>query len=217
MTSQAWASDLISTERITDEDLLRLALESIEPELLEMAEEVAAEPGHILTDEEISWLSDRDLRDVYGFEDEDIFLLRLTEDEEKELNPDQWLWSSLARQHILLVNQAIDYRPRNTARPSKSMPSLDWSPKENWVDRKGVMKSSGDVGLPEYISRLAKQFTYGLKLGRQTAIKWAVGIARRWCETGFVRKSGKGQLNPGSRSQACAAIKQWEMMKRRAG
>lgn len=199
----------IDTSVLTDEQLLELALEALPDEKIELAEN---EPR--LSFDEILQIPDEDLREKFGFDEEDLVLLNLSEEEERELEPREWLLSSLARNHIELVNQVIDYRP--TKRPSKGMPGLDWSPRENWVDIKGVMKSSGDRGLPEYISRLAKQFTYAKKFTREKAIQWAVGIARRWCETGFVRPGGKGQLNPGSRAQACAAIKQWEQMKARA-
>lgn len=208
----------IDTQGISDEQLLALAeqtMEEIAPGLMELAEIEGEEDP--ITDEFIAQHSDEELAEVYGFEDDDIVLLRLTEDEEKDLEPEEWLHSSQARIHMHLVNQVIDYRPHNTKRPSKTMPGLDWSPKQNWVDRKGVRNSaSSDGSLPMYITRLAKQFTYGKKFVRSKAIQWAVGIARRWCETGFVFKSGKGQLNAGSRSQACAAIKQWEQMKARA-
>lgn len=205
--------ELIDLTNVTDMELLEFALAELHPTILELVESETA--GGVLTDELIAGVSDEDLRDVYGLEDDDIGRLRLSEEEESQLPANEWLLSSMAREHILLVNQAVDYRPGNTRRPSKSMPSLDWSPKKNWVDRKGVMKSSGDRGLPEYISRLAKQFTYAKKLGRQKAIQWAVGIADRWCKTGRVRKSGAGKLNPGSRAQACAAMAQWRQMKAR--
>lgn len=212
-------SNWIDTQTISDEELLALAeqtMGAMAPGVMELAEIEGEEDP--ITFEFIAEHSDEELAEFYGFEDDDIALLRLQEDAEKELDDADWLLSSLARIHMHLVNQTHDFRPKNTAKPSRTMPSLDWSPKQNWVDRKGIRNAaSSDGSLPMYITRLAKQFTYAKKFTRAKAIQWAVGIARRWCLTGFVRPNGKGQLNAGSRGQACAAIKQWEQMKARAG
>lgn len=194
---------------ITEENILEFALAEIPEEQLQLAE---TDAEIVLTPEQIAEISDETFRNTYGFEADDIERLRLSEADEQELDLCDWLLNSMAHEHILLVNQYIDHRPKNTKKPSRTMPSLDWSPKKNWVDRKGVIKRGGK-GLPVYIDRLAKQFTYGKKMIRSKAIQWAVGIADRWCKTGRVRKSGFGKLNAGSRAQACAAMAQWRQMK----
>ena len=64
---------------------------------------------------------------------------------------------------------------------------LNWSPKENWVDKVG--------GLPRYIDRIAGDvMTSGHD--RTAAIKIAIGQVRNWChDQGNVHPEGsRGRL-----------------------
>jgi len=88
---------------------------------------------------------------------------------------------------------------------SRSLPSLDRSPKENWVEQAG--------GLPDYIERIAKHlhFEEGMTISR--AIATAVNVVKRMCATGDTNWPGMQQVSPKSREQACQAVAEWEAMK----
>lgn len=81
---------------------------------------------------------------------------------------------------------------------SKSLPSLDRSPKSNWVEKAG--------GLPSDIEALAKKLHYekGKPIG--TAIAIAVGQARDWCAS---------SKDPKVKERWCKAIAEWD--RKRAG
>lgn len=83
-----------------------------------------------------------------------------------------------------------------------------WDPDEfNWVSDVG--------GLPQYIKRIAKHL--GEKGRPQSqAIATAVNAAKKMCSTGDLNWPGLQHVNPGSRAEACAAIKDWEAKKARA-
>lgn len=88
---------------------------------------------------------------------------------------------------------------------SAAYPGLDRSPKENWVDKAG--------GLPRYIERIAKHLHYekGKEIGHAIAI--AVNVVKKMCASGDTNFPGKQNVNAKSRSQACAAVAQWEAKK----
>lgn len=84
------------------------------------------------------------------------------------------------------------------------MGRLDVSPRANWVEKKG--------GLPDYIDRIAVHLhDGGAPIG--VAIATAINAAKKMCSTGDLNWPGLQHVNPGSRSEACAAVSQWEAMK----
>jgi hypothetical protein len=83
--------------------------------------------------------------------------------------------------------------------------ALDWSPRQNWVDRVG--------GLPDYIERIALHLV-AKGWDRSRAIATAVNAAKKWCATGEVYQwPGVQIINMGSRAEACAAVAEWEAKK----
>lgn len=79
---------------------------------------------------------------------------------------------------------------------------FDKSPRSNWVERAG--------GLPKYIERIAVHVAGKGKTDSQ-AIAIAVATCRKWCATGEVYQwPGIQMINLGSRSEACAAIAEWD-------
>ena len=91
----------------------------------------------------------------------------------------------------------VDLRPGNTKVPSSALPSLNRSPKKNWVEKRG--------GLPPYIDRVARQME-AKGHSRKRAIKLAIGIIKRWAV-------GKGGVGKDIQAQAAKALAQWESMK----
>lgn len=89
--------------------------------------------------------------------------------------------------------------------PSSVHPGLDRSPKENWVDKAG--------GLPSYIERIAKHLHSDSGMDISHAIATAVNAAKKMCATGDLNWSGKQNVNPGSRAEACKAVAEWEKKK----
>jgi hypothetical protein len=81
---------------------------------------------------------------------------------------------------------------------------LDSSPKKNWVENSG--------GLPNYIERIAKHLI-AKGMTKSRAIATAINAAKRMCATGDLNFPGSQNVNPGSRTQACNAVKQWEALK----
>lgn len=91
---------------------------------------------------------------------------------------------------------------------SRAYPTLDRSPKKNWVDQVG--------GLPSYIERIAKHLHYekGKSIGHAIAI--AVNVVKKMCATGDINFPGVQQVNAGSHAEACKAVAEWEAKKARA-
>lgn len=90
---------------------------------------------------------------------------------------------------------------------SRVYPSLERKPgKQNWIDEVG--------GLPSYIERIAKHLHYekGMTIGRAIAV--AVNAAKKMCATGDLNFPGLQQVNPGSRTEACEAVAEWEAKKK---
>lgn len=82
------------------------------------------------------------------------------------------------------------------------MSEFDKSPNSNWVERAG--------GLPNYIVRIAHHVKAKGHDDR-SAIQIAIATARKWCATGEVYQwPGIQRINLGSRSEACAAIAEWD-------
>lgn len=81
---------------------------------------------------------------------------------------------------------------------STAYPGLDRSPKQNWVDKAG--------GLPSYIERIAKHLHYEKGKSISTAIAIAVNTVKRWC-------AGGPSTSAKTKTQACAAVAQWEAKK----
>jgi hypothetical protein len=79
---------------------------------------------------------------------------------------------------------------------------FDKSPNSNWVERAG--------GLPHYVVRIARHVA--AKGHTDTdSIKIAIATARKWCATGEVYQwPGIQMINLGRRSEACAAIAEWD-------
>lgn len=84
------------------------------------------------------------------------------------------------------------------------MGKLDWSPRSNWVEKRG--------GLPTYIERIALHLI-SKGMDRSHAIAVAINAAKKMCATGDLNWPGLQSVNPGSRAEACAAVARWEAMK----
>lgn len=91
----------------------------------------------------------------------------------------------------------VDLRPGNTKISSSALPSLNRSPRKNWVEKRG--------GLPKYIERVAKQME-AKGYPRRKAIQLAIGIIKRWA-------AGKGGVGKDIQAQAAKALAQWNAMK----
>jgi hypothetical protein len=91
---------------------------------------------------------------------------------------------------------------------SRSLPSLERSPKSNWVEKAG--------GLPDYIERIAKHLHYDKGMPIDHAIATAVNVVKRMCASGDTNWPGLQQVSPKSRAQACKAVAEWEAMKAKA-
>ncbi|MBA8827929.1 hypothetical protein FHX42_005336 [Saccharopolyspora lacisalsi] len=76
----------------------------------------------------------------------------------------------------------------------------------NWVDQEG--------GLPSYIDRIVKHLKSSMS--ESHAIATAVNAAKKMCRSGDTNWPGKQDVNAGSRAEACASVREWEAMKRRA-
>ena len=75
---------------------------------------------------------------------------------------------------------------------------------DNWIERQG--------GLPSYIERIAVHLhAKGMPISQ--AIATGVNAAKKMCATGDLNWPGLQHVNPGSRSEACAAVARWEAMK----
>lgn len=77
---------------------------------------------------------------------------------------------------------------------------------KNWVTQVG--------GLPMYIRRIANHLIHDRGMPEEKAVPMAVGVAKRWCETGQQNYGQHGgTINPGSRAEACAAVAEWNAKK----
>ena len=76
--------------------------------------------------------------------------------------------------------------------------SLDWSPKENWVDQEG--------GLPAYIEEIALALIRDHGMPRSRAIATAISRCKRWA-------AGGDDVKADTRAKAAKAIAQWTKMK----
>jgi BRCA1 C Terminus (BRCT) domain len=85
---------------------------------------------------------------------------------------------------------------------SRVYPSLERSPKENWVEKAG--------GLPSYIERIAKHLHYEKGMTISHAIATAVNTVKKWCA------GTKGKTTAATKAKACAAVAQWEAKKARS-
>jgi hypothetical protein len=94
---------------------------------------------------------------------------------------------------------------------SRAYPSLERSPRENWVEKAG--------GLPSYIERIAKHLHYEKGMTISHAIATAVNTVKKWCSGSTVSSTGGVQTakaSPATRAKACAAVAQWEAKKKRS-
>lgn len=96
-------------------------------------------------------------------------------------------------QHISLLDtlQTISLAKKGT---------LDWSPKENWVDKSG--------GLPRYIERIALALIRERGMSRERAIATAINRVKKWA-------AGGGDVNADTRAKAVKALAEWEALKAR--
>lgn len=80
--------------------------------------------------------------------------------------------------------------------------------KQNWVDNAG--------GLPKYIERIAVHLheEKGYDIGRSIAV--AVNACKRMCASGDLNFKGTQNVNAKSRSEACAAIAEWNEKRMKA-
>lgn len=81
---------------------------------------------------------------------------------------------------------------------SRSLPSLDRSPKENWVDKVG--------GLPSYIERIAKHLHSERGMTISHAIAAAINRVKKWA-------AGGQNVSPETRAKAAKAVAEWEAKK----
>lgn len=80
---------------------------------------------------------------------------------------------------------------------------LDWSPRENNIDKRG--------GLPKYIASVATALIQDAGMSRERAIATAVNTVRSWCATGHARNlKGNPKLSPAVKAAACAQIADWD-------
>lgn len=86
--------------------------------------------------------------------------------------------------------------------------SLDWSPKENWVDEQG--------GLPKYIEEIALALIRERGMNRSRAIATAISRVKVWAAGGAAFGHTGSRVNPDTQAKALAALAQWEAMKARA-
>lgn len=88
---------------------------------------------------------------------------------------------------------------------SRSLPSLDTSPKKNWVDKAG--------GLPKYIERIAKHLHFEKGMDTGHAIATSVNVVKRMCASGDTNWPGLQHVSPKSQAEACKAVAEWEAKK----
>jgi Putative phage serine protease XkdF len=102
--------------------------------------------------------------------------------------------------------------PIAKAGSSASLPDLDWSAAENWIDR--LPEAMGAAFKRSWIYRAAKHLTYEVYGGnRGHAFAVAIEAARKGCATGDLNWPGDQSVNPVSRAEMCAAVSLWEAMK----
>lgn len=107
---------------------------------------------------------------------------------------------------------AIASEPITKAGSSASLPDLDWSAGQNWIDR--LPAALGAAFKASWIYRAAKHLTYEVYGGnRGHAFAVAIEAARKGCATGDLNWPGAQQVNAGSRAEMCAAVALWEQMK----
>lgn len=96
------------------------------------------------------------------------------------------------------------------AKTGMALPTLNRSPKKNWVDRVGGFPKSN------WIYRAAKHMHYekGMTIGHAIAV--AVNAAKKLCATGDVNWPGKQNAAAPAKADACKAVAEWEAMKARA-
>jgi hypothetical protein len=82
---------------------------------------------------------------------------------------------------------------------------------QNWVERYDALKPKGT----NWIRRTAEHLHgKGWTTGRSIAT--AVNAAKKMCATGDTNFPGKQEVNPGSRAEACEAVRIWEAAKAQA-
>lgn len=75
---------------------------------------------------------------------------------------------------------------------------LDWSPKENWVERAG--------GLPRYVEDIALALIRERGMPRSRAIAVAISRVKLWA-------AGGGDVNADTRAKAAKAVAEWTALK----
>ena len=83
--------------------------------------------------------------------------------------------------------------------------------KQNWVERYDALKPKGTNWI-----RRAAEHMHGKGMETGHAIASAVNAAKKMCATGDTNLPGKQSVNPGSRAQACEAVRIWEAAKAKA-
>jgi hypothetical protein len=78
---------------------------------------------------------------------------------------------------------------------------LNWSPKENWVDKVG--------GLPKYIEDIALALMRDHGYPRERAIPIAISRVKMWAK-------GGGDVNPDTRAKAAKAVAEWTAKRAKA-
>jgi hypothetical protein len=82
---------------------------------------------------------------------------------------------------------------------------------QNWVEKYDALKPKGTNWI-----RRAAEHLHGKGMNTGRAIATAVNAAKKMCSTGDTNFPGKQSVNPGSRAQACEAVRIWEAAKAKA-
>ena len=91
------------------------------------------------------------------------------------------------------------------------VPLTDKPGKTNWVQKYDALKPKGS----NWIRRTAEHLK-GKGMPDGQAIATAVNAAKKACSTGDLNFPGHQSVNPGSRAQACEAVRIWEAAKAKA-
>ena len=82
---------------------------------------------------------------------------------------------------------------------------------QNWVEKYDALKPKGTNWI-----RRAAEHMHGKGMPTGQAIATAVNAAKKMCSTGDTNFPGTQQVNPGSRAEACEAVRIWEGAKAKA-
>lgn len=111
--------------------------------------------------------------------------------------PDKYVWGDGEIEILVPPKKSRSKRDEVEKMPGRKG-RLDWSPKENWVERAG--------GLPRYIEDIALALIRERGMPRGRAIAVAISRVKLWA-------AGGGDVNADTRAKAAKAVAQWEALK----